>query len=78
MDKEEANQVAKDNNPLIESLEEYEVSDTAIRIKELQKEIEQQKGVKCTAQEFKRFLEDAKVRIEEDKKHGHKVFLKKI
>jgi phage/plasmid-associated DNA primase len=77
-DKEEANQVAKDNNPLIESLEEYEVSDTAIRIKELQKEIEQQKGVKCTAQEFKRFLEDAKVRIEEDKKHGHKVFLKKI
>jgi phage/plasmid-associated DNA primase len=76
-DKEEAKQVAKDNNPLIDVLEDYKSSDSFVRIKVLHKQMETDNGIKCTTQEFKRFLEDAKIKIEEDRHNGHKVFLTK-
>jgi phage/plasmid-associated DNA primase len=79
-DKEEANEQSKANNPILEWLEKYEPSDDFMRIKVLLKEYNDNfnsANNKMTSNEMKRFLVEAKVKIEEDKSHGHKVFIKK-
>jgi len=76
--KDEADVYAKANNPIMSFLDEYEQSENFQRITDLQKEYENNFGVdKITPQKFKKFLEEANIKIEEDKKKGHKVFLRK-
>ena len=67
----------KENNPVLDWLELYEPSVECIRMKDLFKTFKDSCGDKITNQQFKRFLIDAKIKIEEDKKHSDKVFLKK-
>jgi phage/plasmid-associated DNA primase len=76
-DKAEARKIAQENNPIAEWMEGYEHSDSFINIKLLLATFQEESGIKLTAQKFKRFLEDAKVQIENDSAHGHKVFLQK-
>jgi phage/plasmid-associated DNA primase len=70
--KEEEKTYAKQNNPLTSFLENYEESKEFIRINVLK----QAYGGEMTTAKFKVFLEQAGMRIQEDKSHGHKVFLK--
>jgi phage/plasmid-associated DNA primase len=67
----------KENNPVLDWLEYYEPSAEVIRIKDLYKTFKEDFGGKITNQQFKRFLVDAKVKMQEDKKNGDKVFLKR-
>lgn len=76
-DKIEARKIANQNNPIMEWLEQYESSNSFIIIKSLLSTFNEDTGTKLTPQKFKRFLEDAKVRIQDDTSNGHKVFLKK-
>ena len=68
----------KENNPVLDWLELYEPSVESIRMKDLYKTFKEAYGDKVTNQQFKRFLIDAKVKIQEDKKNSDKVFLKLI
>jgi hypothetical protein len=77
-DKEEAKEQARINNPIIDWIELYKPSDEFIRIKELLKDFNDNNNNKLTAQEMKRFLLEVKVKIEDDNKKGHKVFIEKI
>jgi phage/plasmid-associated DNA primase len=76
--KDESEDYAKQNNPIMAFLDTYEESDTFERIDTFYKEYSRLYETHLTAQKFKTFMEQAKVKIEEDKKKGHKVFLKKI
>lgn len=76
-DREEARRIAHENNPIAEWMEEYQASESFINSKILLATYMEATGIKLTAQKFRRFLEDAKVRLELDGSNGHKVFLKK-
>jgi hypothetical protein len=76
--KEESESYAKQNNPIMAFLDTYEESDTFERIDTFYKEYSRLYEIQMSAQKFKAFMEQAKVKIVEDKKKGHKVFLKKI
>jgi hypothetical protein len=77
-DKEEAKEQARINNPIIDWIELYKPSDEFIRIKDLLKDFNENNNNKLTPQEMKRFLLEVKVKIEDDNKKGHKVFIEKI
>jgi hypothetical protein len=74
-DKEEAQKIAEENNPILSWLEKFEPSDTFIRMKELSKKYNQEIG-ELSSNKLKRFLLQAKVKIIDDKSNTDKVFLK--
>jgi len=77
--KEQQENYAKQNNPVIAFLETYEESnDSFIRIQVLHKLYKANYDDTITTSKFKNYLEEAKVKIIDDKSNGHKVYIKNI
>lgn len=74
---EEQEAYVKENNPLSVFLFDYESSEKFVRIKVLHELYKKQHDV-ISSQKFKGLLIQAKVKIQEDKVHGTKIFLQKI
>ncbi len=70
----EQNEYAKANNPLSMFLEQYEHSSYFLKISALQKEYDKSYD-HISASKFKNFLEQAKIKIIEDRSNGHSVYL---
>jgi len=75
--KEEELEYAKDNNPLTDFLNGYNVSSEFIRIPDLLKSYNSSTMTPLSSQKFKGFLDQAKVKTVIDKKNGHKCFLQR-
>jgi len=73
---QEQNEYVKINNPISVFLDKYRPSDTFIRIKVLYDEYNKSNDkIVLSSQRFKGLLIQAKIKIQEDKHHGTKVFL---
>ena len=78
--KEEQKAYIKENNPIIPFLGRFEPSTEFIRIQVILKEYNDQTSFsdqKLTAQKFRGFLEQAQIKITDDKSNGSKVYLKR-
>lgn len=76
--KEQLMEIIEDNSPLAEFLEEYELSVNFVRINELFEEYNQKMFTKFKKSEFKKCITNLpRIKCEEDKAHGMKIFLKK-
>lgn len=76
--KEEQQEYARANNPLSAFLDSYEKSENFIRIGDLFKTYCNQSSETLSKTKFRNFLEQAGIKVVEDSKHGHKVFVKII
>ena len=74
--KEEQDHYAKENNPIMVWLEKYEPSTEFIRIKVLHNKYKDLYGDGISPAKFKEYLKQANVKIQDDTKNGHKIYIK--